>query len=52
MYAAAAYVSKLIGANKLLKIKKGALMEEAVRRKVEGTLIFGLCEHFTSEKNC
>ena len=37
MYAAAAYVSELVGANKLPKKKKGALMEETVRWEVKGT---------------
>ena len=37
MYAAAAYVTELVGANKLPKTKKGTLVDERVRGKVERT---------------
>ena len=37
MYAAAAYVTELVGANKLPKTKKGTLVDERVRGEVERT---------------
>ena len=37
MYAAATYVTELVGANKLPKTKKGTLVDERVRGEVERT---------------